>query len=260
MNDDPVPRARLAACVITWNEADRIGACLRSLAFCDEIIVVDSHSTDRTREIAAEQGARVFERDWPGFGPQREFGAGQAAGDWILCLDADERVSEPLRREIEALREAGFPGHAGWDCPRLSNWLGTWVRHGTWYPDRVLRLYDRRRGKWAGEPPHDHLELDGSAGHLQGDLEHFPYRSLREHLETIDRYTTIMATRLHARGRRARTRDLLFRPFARFFRFYVLRGGFRLGWRGLVLAGLAGHYVRLKYAKLRLLESGAQVE
>jgi glycosyltransferase involved in cell wall biosynthesis len=251
---------RLSACVITRNEADRIRDCLASLDFCDEVLVVDSHSTDRTREIAAEMGAWVIERDWPGFGPQREFAAGQVSTDWVLCIDADERVSPELRREIVALRDARFPGCAGWSFPRLSNYLGTWVRHGTWYPDRVLRLYDRLRGRWGDDPPHAHLELDGPVGTLRGELLHYPYRSFAEHLHTIDRYTTIMAERLHAEGRRARSSDLLLRPAVRFLRFYVLRHSFLLGWKGLLLAYLAAHYVRLKYAKLLLLQSGLPLE
>ena len=256
MTPGPSGRPHLSACVITKNEEDRIGDCLASLDFCDEVLVVDSHSTDRTREIATALGARVIERDWPGFGAQREFAASQAATDWVLCIDADERVSPELRAEILALRDAGFPGCAGWSCPRLSDYFGTWVRYGTWYPNRVLRLYDRKRGHWGGDPPHDHLDLDGPVGALRSDLLHYPYRSFAEHLQTIDRYTTIMAERLHEQGRRARTRDLLLRPAVRFLRFYLLKRGFLLGWKGLLLAYLAAHYVRLKYAKLLLLQHG----
>jgi len=253
-------RPLLCACVITLNEEDRIRDCLASLDFCDEVLVVDSHSTDRSREIAAEMGARVIERDWPGFGPQRDFAAAQASTNWVLCLDADERISPELRREIVALRDAGFPGNSGWSFPRLSNYFGTWVRYGTWYPNRVLRLYDRDRGRWGGQPPHDHLEINGPVGTLQGELLHYPYRSFAEHLETIDRYTTIMAQRLHSEGRHARSSDLMLRPAVRFLRFYVLKRGFLLGWKGLLLAYLAAHYVRLKYAKLLLLQSGSPLE
>lgn len=247
-------RPRLAACVITRDEEDRIRDCLESVSFCDEVIVVDSHSTDRTREIARELGARVFERDWPGFGPQREFAASESGGDWVLCIDADERVSPDLRAEIESLRDAGFPDFAAWRFPRLSRYLGIWVRHGSWYPAPVVRLYDRRRARWAGRPPHDHLDVDGPVGSLTGDLLHHPYRNLSEHLATIDRYTTEMAQQLHAEGRRGRVRDVVLRPIGRFLRFYLLARGFLLGWRGLLLAALAAHYVRLKYAKLLLLQ------
>jgi glycosyltransferase involved in cell wall biosynthesis len=247
-------RPRLSACIIAMDEEDRIGDCLASVAFCDELLVVDSHSRDRTREVAAGRGARVIERDWPGHVAQKEFAIRAARNDWVLCVDADERVSPELAREIVALRDAGFPGHAGWRFPRLSSYLGAWVRRGTWYPDHQLRLFDRRRGRWTGHNPHDRVELEGPPGTLAGRLEHHPYRDLAEHLETIDRYTTTMAEGLRARGRRASALDLVLRPPVRFLRFYVWRGGFRLGWRGLLLAYLAAHYVRLKYAKLMVLE------
>ncbi len=244
----------LSACIIAMDEEDRIGDCLASLAFCDEIVVVDSHSTDRTREVAGSFGARVIERDWPGHVAQKEFAIRAAQHDWVLCLDADERLSPELAGEITALRAAGFPDKAGWRFPRLSRYLGAWVRRGTWYPDHQLRLFDRRRGRWGGHNPHDRVELDGPLGTLKGDLLHDPYRDLAEHLETIDRYTTTMAQGMRDRGQRASFLDLVLRPPVRFLRFYVLKGGFLLGWRGIVLAYLAAHYVRLKYAKLLVLE------
>jgi glycosyltransferase involved in cell wall biosynthesis len=245
-------RPALSACVIARNEADRIGACLESLSFCDEIVVVDARSGDRTREIAAEHGARVVERDWPGHVAQKEFAIRAARHDWVLCVDADERVSPELAAEIGELRAAGFGGRAGFRLPRLSSYLGGWIRHGTWYPDPQLRLFDRRRGRWGGRDPHDRVELDTEPGSLRGHLLHHPYRDLEDHLATIDRYTTTMAQGLAQEGRRARLLDLALRPPWRFFRSYLLQGGFLDGWRGLLLASLAAHYVRLKYAKLWL--------
>lgn len=250
----PGVRPGLSGCVIAMNEADRIADCLASLDFCDEILVVDSHSTDDTREIAAAAGARVIERDWPGYGPQKEFAIRAAEHDWVLCVDADERIGPELRDEIVALRRAGFPEHAGWRFPRLSSYLGEWIRYGTWYPDRQLRLFDRRHGRWSRHQVHEQAEVDGTVGELSGDLLHHPYRSIGEHLRFIDRYTTTMAEGLYERGRRASTADLVLRPAWRFFRFYILGCGFLRGWRGLLLASLASHYVRMKYAKLRELE------
>jgi len=250
-------RARVSACIITLDEADRIAECIRSVDWCDEVVVVDSHSRDATREIAAGSGARVIERDWPGHVKQKEFAIRAATHDWVMCIDADERVSPELRQEILALAGQGFPEHAGWRMPRMSRYLGRWIRHGTWYPDLQLRLFDRRRGRWGGHDPHDRVEIDGSAGRFRHPLLHDPYRSFAEHLGTIDRYTTIMADGLHRRGRRARLDDLILRPWVRFFRFYVLKAGFLEGWRGLLLAVLAAHYVRLKYAKLLVLERAA---
>ncbi len=256
MSGIPSRRVPLSACVIAFQEADRIGDCLASLAFCDEVLVVDSHSSDATRAIAAAAGARVIERDWPGHVAQKAFAVAAASHDWVLCVDADERVSPELRAEIERLRDAGFAGPPGYTMPRLSSYLGRWIRHGSWYPNRQLRLFDRRRGRWAGEDPHDRVRLDGRPGRLRGRLLHHPYRTLSDHLATIDRYTTITAQGLQRRGRRARASDLWLRPPARFLHSYLLRGGFLDGWRGLLLAAMTSHYVRIKYAKLLALERG----
>lgn len=260
VSDPAGGRVRLSACVIALDEADRIRRCLESLDWCDEIVVVDAHSTDATRAIAAEHGARVLERDWPGYTAQKDFAVRTAANDWVLCVDADERVSPELRREIESLRDAGFAGQAGFEMPRLTRYLGAWIRHGTWYPDRQLRLFDRRRGRWVSRESydlHERVALDAHPGRLRHPLLHEPYRALEDHLRTIDRYTTVMARGLHAEGRRASVGQLVFRPAAGFLRSYVLRRGFLDGWRGLLLAYLHAHYVRMKYAKLLALERGA---
>ena len=249
-------RTLISACIIAFNEEDRIADCIRSLDWCDEVLVVDSHSSDRTREVAAAEGARVIERDWPGHVAQKEFTIRAAQHDWVFCIDADERVSPPLRAELVALCDAGFGGHAGWRMPRMSHYLGAWIRHGVWYPDRQLRLFDRRRGHWGGHDPHDRVELESAPGELRGDLQHHPYRDLADHLGTIDRYTTTMAQGLFDRGRRASVLDLLTRPAWRFTRSFVVRAGFLDGWRGFVVAGLAAHYVRVKYTKLRALQNG----
>lgn len=252
-------RAPLSACIVAMNEEDRLGACLASLDFVDEIVLVDSHSSDGTRELAARHGARVIERDWPGHVAQKDFAVREAKHDWVFCIDADERVSPELRAEIVALRDQGFPGPVGWRCPRLSRYLGKYMHHG-WYPDLQLRLFDRRSGGWGGVDPHDRVSLDGPVGRLRGNLLHEPYRSFEDHLATIDRYTTIMAEGHHARGRRASLWDIFTRPPVRFLRYYVRKLGLLDGWRGLLLAYLSAHYVRLKYTKLYLLERGAAPE
>jgi glycosyltransferase involved in cell wall biosynthesis len=253
-------RPQLSACIVAMDEEDRLPDCLESLDFCDEIVVVDSHSKDRTRELAARRGARVIERDWSGHVAQKEFAVRAATHDWVLCVDADERISRELRAEILALRDAGFPGRAGWRFPRLSSFLGRWMRHGGWYPDRQLRLFDRRRGRWGGHDPHDRVELDGPPGTLRGDLLHHPYRTFAEHLRTIDKYTTIMAEGLHKRGKRAHAHQLVVNPMVRFVRFYFLQLGLLEGWRGFLQACLAAHYSRMKYAKLLVLQQGKQAE
>jgi hypothetical protein len=167
-----------------------------------------------------------------------------------LCVDADEQVTPELRAAIESARAGGFSGAAGYEVSRVSCYLGRWIRHGTWYPDWKLRLFDRRRGEWGGRNPHDRVSVEGSVQRLAGELRHHPYRSFDDHLRTIDHYTTIMAEEMRAEGRRARWIDVITRPPTRFFVFYLLRRGFLDGWRGLLLAYLAAHYVRLKYAKL----------
>jgi glycosyltransferase involved in cell wall biosynthesis len=244
---------KLTACIITFNEADRIEACLRSLSFCDEILVVDSHSTDATREIAGSLGARVMERDWPGYRSQKQFAIEAASNDWVLCLDADERVSEELRTEIEGLRARGFPDHAGWSVPRITEYFGRFLRHGNTYPDRLIRLFDRRRGGWIGEEIHENTRVTGSVGRLSGHLEHFSYRSLADHQNRMVRYADLMAQALYARGKRCGLGKVLVNPQWRFFRGYVVRLGFLDGWRGLVFHLVEANYVRRKYLGLYML-------
>ncbi|HEX5487949.1 MAG TPA: glycosyltransferase family 2 protein [Rhodanobacteraceae bacterium] len=248
-------RPALSACIITLNEADRIGACLASLAFCDEWVVVDSGSTDGTREIAAAQGARVIEHAFEGFRTQKDFAVGQARHDWVLCLDADERVTPALRSAIDTARDSGFADAAGYRFARATEYFGAFLRHGNAYPDRVLRLFDRRRGGWrAGREIHEHAVVEGRVVTLAGDLEHRAYRSLDDQLARYRRYAAMMATHMQARGRRARLHNLVLNPSWRFLRGFVLRGGFRDGWRGFLFACMEADYVREKFARLWLLQ------
>ncbi|TAN05828.1 MAG: glycosyltransferase family 2 protein [Rhodanobacteraceae bacterium] len=251
-------RPPISACVITLNEADRIDACLASLEFCDEVVVVDSGSADGTRERAAARGARVIEHAFEGFRAQKDFAVSQARHDWVLCLDADERVTPALRASIEAARAEGFAGAAGYRFARATEYFGAFLRHGNAYPDRVLRLFDRRRGGWrAGREIHEHAVVDGGVVTLAGDLEHVAYRSLDDQLARYRRYATMMAAHLHASGRRAHLANLLLNPFWRFLRGYVLRAGFLDGWRGFVFACMEADYVREKFARLWLLQHAA---
>lgn len=250
-------RSKISACVITLNEADRIDACLGSLAFCDEIVVVDSGSTDDTRERAAAKGARVIVRDFDGYRTQKDFAVQSARNDWVLCLDADERVSPPLRQSIESECARGFANAAGFRFARATNYFGAYLRHGNAYPDRVLRLFDRRRGGWHGDRQiHEHAIVDGSIVTLAGDLNHDAYRSLSDQIGRLERYARLMAEDMHARGRRAHVWNIVFNPWWRFVRGYVLRLGFLDGWRGLVFAYVEANYVRQKFVKLWLLNRG----
>ena len=250
----------LSACIITFNEADRIGDCIASLAFCEEVVVVDSHSTDATVEIAQRMGARVLQRPFEGFRSQKQFAIEQATHDWVLCLDADERVSEPLRAAIEAERARGFTGASGYRFARLSEYFGKFLRHGNAYPDRVLRLFDRRRGGWRGTREiHEAASVDGEVRTLRGDLIHYPYRSLEQQLQKTQRYARMMAEHDFARGKRATLGKLILAPAWRFWRGYVLRGGFRDGWHGLVYAYVRANYVRQKTIMLWMLQNGHRV-
>jgi glycosyltransferase involved in cell wall biosynthesis len=249
-------RPRIGACIITLNEADRIDACLAALAFCDEVLVVDSGSTDATRELAAARGARVIEHPFAGYRAQKDFAVRHSGCDWVLCLDADERVSAPLRASIEAAFAAG-PAAAGYRFARATDYFGAFLRHGNAYPDRVMRLFDRRRGGFRGDREiHEHASVDGPVETLHGDLEHFAYRSLSDQLTRLERYARLMAEYLHARGRGAHVYNIVCNPFWRFLRGYVLRAGFLDGWRGLLYAYVEANYVRQKFIKLWLLERG----
>jgi len=246
---------KISACIITHNEADRIGACCDSLAFCDEILVVDSHSTDDTRAVAASHGARVIERDWPGYRSQREFAMQAATHDWILAVDADERVSEPLRAELQSLRAQVDAGAdiAGATVPTLTSYFGHFLRHGNAWPDRHPRFYDRRRARWQGYEIHERVTIDGPVRVLRGWLEHYSYRNFGEHLRKMDRYAELMAQQMYANGRRASFVQVLFNPPWRFFRGYVLKRGFLDGWRGFVYHVVEAGYVRRKYLRLWML-------
>ena len=250
------PRTGLSACIITYNEADRIEACVRSVGFCDEVIVVDSHSTDDTRERAAALGSRVIERDWPGYRSQKQFAVEAASHDWVLCLDADERVSDALRAEIETRREHGFGDHAGWSVPRITDYFGKFLRHGNAYPDRLVRLFDRRRGGWVGREIHENTQVSGPVGRLKGHLEHYSYRSLSDHHHRMQRYAELMGQALYDGGKRCGLGKVLLNPQWRFFRGYVLRLGFLDGWRGLVFALVESNYVRRKYLHLYIRSRG----
>ena len=246
----------LSACIITFNEADRIAECLRSVDFCDEIVVVDAHSGDATRELAAGLGARVIERDWPGYRSQKQFAVEAARHEWVLCLDADERVSARLRGELIALRAQGFAAAAGWSVPRITDYFGRFLRHGNAYPDRLVRLFDRRRGGWSGYEIHENTRVRGRIGKLHGHLEHYPYRSLAEHQNRMQRYADLMAQALYDAGRRGGLTPVLVNPQWRFVRGYLLRLGFLDGWRGLVFALIESGYVRRKYLGLYMRTRG----
>jgi len=240
---------KLSVTIIALNEAAHIRACLDAVRWADERLVVDSGSTDGTQELARAAGARVIERDWPGYSEQKNFAATHASHDWILSVDADERVTPELATEIRELLARG-PEAAGYRVPRVTWHLGRWIRTTDWYPDRQLRLYDRRRATWPARRVHESVTADGPVVDLKGEMQHFAYRDIGHHMQTMDRYTTLAAAELHAAGRRAGLFDLTVHPWAAFMRNYLLRGGITDGIPGFVISTMNAYYVFLKFAKL----------
>jgi glycosyltransferase involved in cell wall biosynthesis len=249
---------KITATVITFNEEQNIAAALETLGWADEIIVVDSQSTDRTAEIARQFTDRVYVRPWPGYSDQKNFAAAQAKNDWIFSLDADERVSAELARELEALKRGPEPDAAAFQMPRRAFYLGRWIKHSGWYPDYKVRLYDRKRARWAGQLVHESLEVEGEVSRLRGEILHYTATTASDHHLRIDRYTTLAAREMYHRGKRASLGSLLVSPTAAFLRSYFLKLGFMDGMAGLAIARFAAHYVFLRNLKLwEMARSGA---
>jgi glycosyltransferase involved in cell wall biosynthesis len=247
---------KLSVTVITKNEAAHIDACLASVAWADECLVVDSGSTDGTPDLARAAGAKVIVREWPGYAAQKNFAASQASHDWILSVDADERVTPALADEIQVLLRTP-PAKAGYRVPRVTFHLGRWIRTTDWYPDYQLRVYDRRRAEWPIRRVHESVHLaegTGAPGQLTGELQHYPYKDISHHHRTMEMYTTLAAEDLYAAGRRAGMMDLLVHPPAAFLRNYLLRRGVSDGAPGLIISAMNAHYVFLKFAKLWALD------
>ena len=248
----PLP---LSLCVITRDAAAQLDDCLASVPFAGEIVVVDSGSRDDTVEIARRRGARVIDHAWPGFGAQKNFAVAQARHDWVLCLDADERLTPELAGAIRAaLATCDDPGGAAaYAMARRNRFLGRWLAHGEGYPDWNVRLFDRRRARWTDDPVHENVVAEGPVARLNGDLLHASAESLDAYLAKQNRYTTLQAEAMHARGERAGVTRLLLSPLVRFVRFYVVKQGFRDGAAGLVHIAIGCFNSFVKHAKLRAL-------
>jgi len=241
-------RPPLSAVIITLNAALQLPECLASLAFCDEILVVDSGSQDGTVALAQARGARVIQAEWRGFGPQKRYAVEQAAHDWVLCVDADERVGPELRAAIE--RALASSSHSAYRFPRRNRFLGRYLRHGEGYPDWSLRLFDRRCARWSDDAVHEKVVTDAAVGTLAGDLLHDSAETLDAYLAKQNRYTTLAAQQAFDSGRRAHAAQLLLSPLLRFVKFYFFRLGFLDGLPGLthILIGCGNSFA--KYAKM----------
>ncbi|HYW47281.1 MAG TPA: glycosyltransferase family 2 protein [Bryobacteraceae bacterium] len=243
---------KITATIITLNEERNIARALESLRCADEILIVDSGSVDRTIELAEKLGVRVIEAGWRGFAGQKNWAAEQARNDWILSLDADEALSEALEAEIWNLKKAG-PRFDAYTMPRMARYLGRWILHSGWYPDRKVRLYNRNKAKWVGDFVHESVEVTGRLGHLESNLLHFTCESLSEHLKTMDRYTTLAAQELAARRVKVPLSRLILDPAWTFVKTYFIQRGFLDGLEGLIISHMAALYTFLKYSKARIM-------
>jgi glycosyltransferase involved in cell wall biosynthesis len=242
----------LSVVIITYNEEENIRRCIASAApVADEIVVLDSFSTDHTVEVAKELGAIVHQQAFTGYGAQKNAATALATHDYILFLDADELLSEELLASIRQEKEKGFTAD-GYTMNRLSNYCGKWIRHGSWYPDRKVRLVNRHKASWSLDIVHESLQITSGAapGHLKGDLLHYTYATVDQHMEKNNKYSRLSAQLLYQKGKSATPVKLIFSPFWAFFSSYILRGGFLDGWYGWVIAINIAHLTFLKYIKL----------
>lgn len=248
----------LSVVLITHNAAAQLPECLASVAFADEVLVVDSGSEDGTPGVAERYGARVLQKEWLGFGPQKQFAVEQAAHDWVLCLDADERISPQLAASI--VRALAAPAAPVYRMARRNRFLGRWLKHGEGYPDWSLRLFDRRHARWSEDAVHEKVLPAATAGvgTLDGDLLHESAEDLARYLEKQNRYTSLAAAELHRSGRRTGIAQMALSPLVRFLKFYVLRLGFLDGLAGLVHISIGCMNSFMKYAKLMELQRGGR--
>lgn len=253
------PNMKLSAVIIAYNEEDKIGMCLDSLsAIADEIIVVDSFSTDRTVEICESKGATVIKQKFLGYIEQKNFALQMVNYEYVLSLDSDEVLSEKLKQSILNIKEN--PTHDAYKFNRLTSFCGQWIKHGGWYPDTKLRLWKKELGSWAGTNPHDKVVLNENVkvGFLEGDLLHYSIDSIEQHLEQIQKFTTIAAKAMHEKGRQSSIGNIIFNSVFKFIRDYIIRLGFLDGFYGYVVAKNSAYAKYLKYLKLYQLNRKAK--
>ncbi|MCX6142051.1 MAG: glycosyltransferase family 2 protein [Ignavibacteriales bacterium] len=242
--------ATLSVIVITKNEEHNIVDCLESVRWASEIVVVDGGSDDKTVDLARRFSQNVYVKPWEGYAASKNFALEQCTGDWILWLDADERVTKELSGEIQDLVAQGIAGYSGFEVSRRAFFLGKWIRHSGWYPGYVLRLFRRGSGRWSDKKVHEHLEIEGNVGRLNSDLLHYTDPNLWHYFDKFNRYTTLAAEELTSKGELFRLSQLTVRPIWLFVRMYFLKLGFLDGVQGFILCVLSSCYVFTKYAKL----------
>jgi glycosyltransferase involved in cell wall biosynthesis len=245
--------AKLSAVVITYNEEKNLGRCLGSLqGVADEVIVVDSNSTDGTVAIAQQYKAKIYQRDFDGYGQQKNYATQQATNDWVLSLDADEELTDELRNSILAVKAA--PGHDVYQMPRLTNYCGQWIKHCGWYPDKQTRLYNRTKGRWVEQKVHEywqHSDKNAPKGLLAGDLLHYSFATINDHLKKIEKYSELGAQEAIAKGKSASLLKVWFSPVWHFISEYIFRLGFLDGYYGFVICRLSAYASYTKYSKIR---------
>jgi glycosyltransferase involved in cell wall biosynthesis len=242
----------LSVVIITFNEEKNIRRCLESVrGLADEVVVVDSLSVDDTKKICSEFGVRFIEQAFLGYIEQKNFALDQASNDMVLSLDADEAVDDVLKAAIMRVKQVGF-GADGYIMSRCTNYCGKWIRHGAWYPDRKLRIFDRRKARWGGVNPHDRIEMAAGArtSRLPGDILHYSYYTFSEHIAQLNKFTSIQAQAMHQQGKKASLIKLLISPVSAFVSSYILRRGFLDGLDGLMIARTVSYQTFAKYVKL----------
>lgn len=248
---------KLSGVVIAKNEEINIERCLASLSFCDEIIVVDSHSTDNTVEFAKKFTSKVFLKKWNGYVEQKNYAVGLANSEWVLSLDADEEVSEELKEEIQETIKRE-PNEDAFTVPRRTIHSGQWIKHGGWYPNRLVRLFRKNRGAWCGQSVHEAWETTGAVGELKSDLIHYSFENLSDQVQRNDLYSTLGAKALFDSNCSFSVWYLIFKPVSKFVETYVLKFGFLDGYRGFFISVSAAYSVFLKWAKLWELSQNGQ--
>ncbi|MFC1475185.1 glycosyltransferase family 2 protein [Candidatus Zixiibacteriota bacterium] len=243
---------KLSVVIITKDEEKNISRTLESVTWADEIVLVDSQSSDRTVEIAESFGVKIYSPPWRGYGPAKKEGVNRASHRWILSIDADEVVTTELKEEIKSILESEKP-EVGYYLPRMTNFLGKWIKHSGWYPDYVLRLFNKDFGNFNENVVHEAVIVSGTTGQLKNDLLHYSYPNLEEYFNKYNRYTTIGAEELYKKGKKSSIFEIVFKPFIAFIKHFIIKAGFLDGVEGFLVSFLSATAVMVKYAKLRRL-------